>query len=106
MTVLCGVCFLDVAICIMVECILPNISTCSICEKALQRRLEELTEKTRQAVFVIDDEVCSDEEDVEDDGLPEQPIGEPCTPQPEDATLASEIEALNQKLFWHIMFCR
>ncbi len=42
-----------------VVCIIPNISSCQLCEKSLHQSIEQLAAKANQAVFEID----VDEED-------------------------------------------
>ena len=77
-----------------VECIIPNISTCQICEKTLLKRLEELTEKARQAVFDIDDGSKSNEGDEPDDGVEGEEVkgASGRVAVDDEVNLASEIE--------------
>ena len=75
-----------------VECIIPNISKCKICEETLLERLEELTEKARQAVFIIDDGSSSDEDEEadDDDGVEGEEVNASSSADDDDANLATE----------------
>ena len=79
--------------------IIPNISKCMICEETLLGRLEELTEKARQTVFIIDDGSSSDEGeeagDVDDDGVEGEEVSATSSGADDDANLATEIESFD-----------